>query len=119
MVSKTVNGAVIDNSHSHHDLLWRPVIPVFFPDNDVTGVVTFRLTVLGRLLITFFLVGLYSLILLAVLTWGRAQASLTAPDPEAVLDNLLTMELYLPTIMLDWQSRAEVFRWRSTPRPVF
>jgi adenylate cyclase len=78
-----------------HDVLWRPVIAVFFPDGDLSSVGAFRLPVLGRLLIAFFLVGVYPLTLLAMLTWGRAQALLTAPDPEAVLDNLLAMELYL------------------------
>ncbi len=78
-----------------HDLLWRPVIPVFFPDGQLSSVDAFRLPVLGRLLIAFFFVGVYPLAILATLTWGRAQALLTAPDPEAVLNNLLAMEIYL------------------------
>ncbi|UCG23762.1 MAG: adenylate/guanylate cyclase domain-containing protein, partial [Chloroflexota bacterium] len=78
-----------------HDLLWRPVIPVFFPDGRLSSVDAFHLPVLGRLLIAFFFIGVYPLAILAMLTWGRAQALLTAPDPEAVLNNLLAMEIYL------------------------
>ena len=78
-----------------HDLLWRPVVPVFFPDGNVSSVKAFRMPVLGRLMIAYSLVGVYPLTLLALLTWGRAQALLAAPNPEAVLDNLLAMEIYL------------------------
>ena len=77
------------------DLLWRPVIPLFFPDGDLSGVRAFRLPVLGRLLVVFLLVGIYPPTILVNLTWQRAQALLTATNPQVVLDNLFFLQIFI------------------------
>jgi len=77
------------------DLLWRPAIPLFFPDSDLSAVGAFRLPVLGRLLIVFFLIGVLPPALLASLTWSRAQALIVAPNPQTVLSNLSTLQIFV------------------------
>ncbi len=77
------------------DLLWRPAIPLFFPDSDLSTAGAFRLPVLGRLLIVFFLIGVLPPALLASLTWSRAQALIVAPNPQTVLSNLSTLQIFV------------------------
>jgi adenylate cyclase len=78
-----------------NDLMNRSVVPIFFPDGKVSAVGGFRLPVFGRLLVAFFFAGVYLPAILAMLTWQRAQALLTAPDPQAVLGNLFAMAVFL------------------------
>jgi len=40
------------------DVLWRPLIPPFFPEGRLSSVGAFRLPVLGRLLVVFLLIGI-------------------------------------------------------------
>ena len=75
--------------------LWRPIIPVFFPDGDLSAVGAFRLPVLGRLLIVILLVGLLPPIILVNLTWQRAQALLAATNPQAILENLFILQVFI------------------------
>ena len=77
------------------DLLWRPVIPLFFPDSDLSTANAFRLPVLGRLLIVFLLIGVLLPALLAGLTWSRAQALIGAPNPQTVLGNLSILQVFV------------------------
>ncbi|HLF74417.1 MAG TPA: hypothetical protein VI524_08735, partial [Anaerolineales bacterium] len=70
------------------DLLWRPVIPRFFPEGQISSTKAFRLPVLGRLLLVFLLVGFLPPIILMSLSWGRAQALISAASPLAVLNNM-------------------------------
>ncbi|MBN1933312.1 MAG: HAMP domain-containing protein [Anaerolineae bacterium] len=77
------------------DILWRPLLPVFFPNGQLSQVRAFRLGVLGRLLIVFLLVGLYPPALLVGLTWPRAQALTIASNPEAILQNLFALQIFI------------------------
>jgi class 3 adenylate cyclase len=77
------------------DLIWRPVIPLFFPAGKLSAAPGFRLPVLGRLLIVFLLVGVWPSALLVKLSLERAQMLVTAPDPQAVLDNLVVLEFFI------------------------
>jgi serine phosphatase RsbU (regulator of sigma subunit) len=78
-----------------HDLIWRPMIAFFFPEGGLGNVSRYRLPVLGRLLVVFLLVGILPPVLLVSLSWQRAGALLTAPNPQAVLDNLLILEVFI------------------------
>ena len=77
------------------DLIWRPIIPFFFPDSDLSSVHAFRLPVLGRLLIAFLFIGIMPPALLVNLSWQRAQLLLTAPNPATVLDNLRLLQTFI------------------------
>ncbi len=77
------------------DLLWRPMIPVFFPKGDLSVAGGFRLPVLGRLLAAFLVVGLLSPAILVSLTWDRAPQVLAAPNPQALIANLRLLQLFI------------------------
>ena len=78
-----------------YDLLWRPVVRVFFPLGQVSQVKARRMPVLGRLLIVFLLVGIYPPALLVNLTWPRALVLSTVDNPQVILDNLLFLQLFV------------------------
>lgn len=101
-----------------HDLLWRPVIPLFFPKGDVGSIGAFRLPVLGRLLIAFFFVGVYPLTIMAALTWGRAQSLVNTDDPQAVLSNLLAMEIFLLIAGIAASISLAIFVTRAITSPL-
>jgi adenylate cyclase len=77
------------------DLLARPMVPLFFPRGDLEAARAFRLPVLGRLLVVFLLIGVLPPALLVSLTWQRAQALTTVPNPQAVLANLYALQAFV------------------------
>ncbi len=77
------------------DLFWRPMIPFFFPDGDLSAVRAFRLPVLGKLLIVFLFIGILPPSLLVSLSWQRTQLLLSAPNPETVLANLHLLQIFI------------------------
>jgi len=90
-------GGVISTiiSYLAGELIWRPIIPFFFPDGDLSSAHAFRLPVLGRLLIAFLFIGIVPPALLVNLSWQRAQLLLTAPNPATVLDNLRLLQIFI------------------------
>jgi class 3 adenylate cyclase len=67
---------------------WRPTLPVFFPDGDVSATPgAVRVPVRARLLAVFLLVGIVPLVLMGVLSYTRA--TLLAAAPPAVASSLL------------------------------
>ncbi|GAA2034999.1 hypothetical protein GCM10009819_19220 [Agromyces tropicus] len=77
------------------DLIWRQQIPTFFPDGNLSSVPAFRLLVRRRLLLAFTLIGALTPTLLVVLTQARMRAVLDAENPQAILDNLLLVQLFI------------------------
>ena len=77
------------------ELIWRPIIPFFFPDSDLSSVHAFRLPIFGRLLIAFLFIGIMPPALLVNLSWHRAQLLLTAPNPATVLGNLRLLQNFI------------------------
>lgn len=67
--------------------MWRPVIPLFFPDGDLRSVGAWRLPVSGRLLLVFLLVGVLPPTLSYVLFLDRSRLIPTVPNPDVVLRN--------------------------------
>jgi serine phosphatase RsbU (regulator of sigma subunit) len=100
------------------DLIWRPMIAFFFPQGRLSEVSRFRLPVLGRLLVVFVLVGILPPVLLVSLSWQRAQALLTAPNPQAVLDNLLILELFILVTGVIASVGLAVFMTRTLTGPL-
>ena len=76
-------------------ILWRPIIPVFFPDGVLSKTPAVRLPILGRLLIVFLLIGILPPTLLVSLTWQRTQMLLSAPNPETILANLRLLQIFI------------------------
>jgi sigma-B regulation protein RsbU (phosphoserine phosphatase) len=101
-----------------HDLIWRPMIAVFFPEGQLGEVGRFRLPVLGRLLVVFLLVGIVPPVLLVSLSWQRAQALLVAPNPQAVLDNLLILEVFVLASGIVASVGLAVFMTRTITGPL-
>ena len=100
------------------DLLWRPVIPVFFPDGNLSAVRAFRLPVLGRLLVVLLVVGILPPVLLTSLSWQRAQALLVASNPQAVLDNLLILQIFIVVTSIAASVGLALFTTRGITAPL-
>ena len=77
------------------DLLWRPIIPIFFPDGNLRAVKSFHLPILWKLLIVFLFTGILLPTVLVNLSWQRAQTLLYAPNPELVLENLRILQIFI------------------------
>ena len=82
------------------DLIWRQLIPTFFPDGNLSVVPAFRLWVRRRLLLAFILIGGLTPILLVILSQARTRALLDAENPEAILDNLILVQLFILAVGL-------------------
>ena len=77
------------------DILWRGIIPVFFPDGQLSKIPAYRLAVRWRLLWAFLLVGLVPPVLLVTLSLSRSRALIDSPNPEAVLRNLIVVQVFI------------------------
>ena len=77
------------------DILWRRIIPVFFPDGQLSKIPAYRLAVRWRLLWAFLLVGLVPPFLLVTLTLSRSRALIDSPNPEVVLRNLIIVQVFI------------------------
>jgi class 3 adenylate cyclase len=77
------------------DTLWRGIVPVFFPDGQLSKIPAYRLAVHWRLLWAFLLVGLLPPFLLVTLTISRSRALIDSPNPEAVLRNLIIVQVFI------------------------
>lgn len=77
------------------DLIWRQQVPAFFPEGNLSMVPAFRLWVRRRLLLAFILIGGLTPILLVILSQVRTRALLDAENPEAILDNLILVQLFI------------------------
>ncbi len=82
------------------DLIWRQQVPTFFPEGNLSVVPAFRLWVRRRLLLAFTLIGGLTPILLVILSQVRTRALLDAGNPEAVLDNLIVVQIFILAVGL-------------------
>ncbi len=80
------------------EYFWRRVVRFFFPDGHLRQVGALRMPVFVRLLIVFLLTTLYPTALLAIVSFNRAHAIVTAPNPQAILGNLVIAQIFLLTI---------------------
>src|SRR5258706_12853934 len=82
------------------DALWRPIVPVFFPDGQVSHTKAFRIPVFGRMMFFFGLAGLHPTILLAISTFFHARSIIDAPNPQVVLDNMILAMVFVLVVSL-------------------
>lgn len=82
------------------DLIWRQQVPTFFPEGKLSAVPAFRLWVRRRLLLAFTLIGGLTPILLVILSQARTRTLLDAENPEAVLDNLFLVQIFILVVGL-------------------
>ncbi|HNB54586.1 MAG TPA: adenylate/guanylate cyclase domain-containing protein, partial [Anaerolineales bacterium] len=82
------------------EIAWRPAIPFFFPKGQLRTVRAVRISVLTRLVIVFLLITLYPAGLLTLVAFDRATVLLTAPNPQAVLQNMLVGIVFILVISL-------------------
>jgi adenylate cyclase len=77
------------------DALWRPIVPVFIPDGQVSHTKAFRIPVFGRMMFVFVLAGLYPTVLLAISTFFHARSIIDAPNPQVVLNNMILAMVFV------------------------
>jgi len=77
------------------DLLWRPVIPVFFPDGNLSKARAFHLPIFWKLLIIFLFTGVLIPAAFVTLTWQRAKMLLSSSNPEMLLENLRILQIFI------------------------
>jgi HAMP domain-containing protein len=82
------------------DLIWRQQVPIFFPEGNLSVIPVIRLWVRRRLLLAFILIGGLTPILLVILSQVRTRALLDAENPEAILDNLILVQLFILAVGL-------------------
>jgi class 3 adenylate cyclase len=101
------------------EIIWRPVIAVFFAGNTMKGVpAAFHPTVLRRMLVVCLLISIWPSGLLAYLSLERARALLTAPNPQVILDNFVLVVIFiLSTTLLSGIGMA-VLMTRSITTPL-
>jgi len=98
------------------DLLWQRVTPLFFPTGGAGAVKAARFSVLPRLLLTFFLVSIYPLGMILLLSLDRARDMVGAEDPQAILRNLYVAEIFIfvistaASIVLAWLVTRSIVR---------
>ncbi|MBK8432924.1 MAG: HAMP domain-containing protein [Chloroflexi bacterium] len=77
------------------DVIWRPMIRLFFPHGQLTAGSSFTFTHLPRFLAVFLLVSVLPPALLAQATWGRAVLLSTAENPALLLQNLRLLQGFI------------------------
>jgi len=100
------------------ELLWRRVTPLFFPVGGASTVRAARLSVLPRLLSTFFLVSIYPLAMIVLLSLDRARQLIGADAPQAILNNLYIAETFVFVIGVAASVALAWLVTRSIVRPL-
>jgi len=100
------------------DILWRPVVAVFFPQGKLSEVRAFRLPIMVRLVVVFLFAGITPTVMLAVLSWQRLQLILTSPNPETILDNLRLLQLFLVAANITASVGLAFFITRGITKPL-
>ena len=100
------------------DVMWRKALIIYFPDGQLSSIGGVRLSVRRRIMIVFFLIGPYPLALLTYLSLSRAQQLLTAPNPQALLANLVVLELFILIASLSVGLGMAIFMSRGLVDPL-
>ena len=100
------------------DWLWRPILPVFFPQGGISQIKSFRLPVFGRLLAVFLLVTVWPMAVLVILSLQRAQQLVAAPNPQLILNNLLVLEVFILVVSLAICVGMALFVTRGITGPI-
>jgi len=100
------------------ELLWRPIVPKFFPDGNLASVRAWRLPVLGRLLSIFLLIGTLPPAMLVVLFLRRAQELIANPNAAAILENLIILEIFILVISVGASIGMALFVTHSIVDPL-
>ena len=79
--------------------VWRGELPLFFADGNLTSTPAFRMTVRRRMLILF-IISTIPLLEMALLTSLQAVQMVSAPDPQSLLPNLLSLQVFWVTVGL-------------------
>ena len=100
------------------DLMWRPILPVFFPEGNLSEAHAFHLPIFWKLLIIFLFTGILPPVLLVNLTWQRITTLLAAPNPEKVLENLWALQLFILGASIIVSVGLAFFITRSITNPI-
>lgn len=100
------------------DLFWRRMVPVFFPDGQVRKTRAFGLTVFTRLLIVFLLSSIYPVGLIVILSVDRARQIASAANPEAIVQNMFMVMMFLFVISVICSTLLAFFTSRTVIGPL-
>jgi len=100
------------------DLFWRRMVPVFFPHGRVRTTRAFRLTVFTRLLTVFLLSSIYPVGLIVALSLDRARQIVSASNPEAILQNMFIIQMFLLGISIASSTLMAFFASRTVIGPL-
>lgn len=100
------------------EIFWRPIVPLFFLSGELHSTRAFRLTVLGRLLITFTLITVYPVVMLAAVSLNRARMIISVPNPQTVLQNLSISIVFIMLISMMVSVGLAVLVTRLITRPL-
>ena len=100
------------------DWFWRKIIPAFFPDGRVRAIPAFRLTVFTRLLVVFLLSSIYPVGLIVALSLDRARQIISAVNPEAILQNMFIIQMFLLAISIISSTLMAFFASRTVIGPL-
>ncbi len=98
--------------------IWMSAIPLFIPAGSLHKIGGARLSIRNRLLIVFLLIGLWPSALLVKLSLERAQAMTTTTQPEAILNNLLLVEIFILVITAVASIGMALFMTRGITDPL-
>lgn len=77
------------------ELTWRKVIPIYFAQGGVSAAKVFHFPILPRLLATFFLVSVYPLGMVILLSLERARNIMLSDTPAFYMRNMWISELFI------------------------
>jgi len=100
------------------DLFWRRMVPVFFPQGHVRTTRAFRLSVFARMLIVFLLSSIYTIGLLATLSFDRARQIASASNPEVLLNNMFLVQIFLLAVSIASSTLLAFFASRTVIGPL-
>jgi adenylate cyclase len=100
------------------EVIWRPMIPMFFPHGIPRSLKAFRLNVMGRLLIVFLLSSIYPIGMLSYIAIERAGMMLIAPNPETILQNLIVAVVFVLIVALATSAGLAILVTRLIVHPI-
>jgi class 3 adenylate cyclase len=90
-------GGVFTSVASYYalELIWRKVIPIFFPRGGVYDAQVFHFPILPRLMMTFFLVSIYPLSVVILISLERARSIMLSDTPAYFMQNMLVSAVFI------------------------
>lgn len=100
------------------ELLWRNVIPDFFPAGGISQIKAFRVSVQRRLFFFFVMIGMMPMLLMLITLFQRASIIATAENQELVFNNLMISQIFIAATSLVASVLLSLFLARTITDPL-